>query len=109
MSDNLRILKRLLADARLAQDHETTKEVGEAIALERRREMPHTPGRYSATIALAADSVDQLRISDVFRVIEAASDGRFLDGFAEWLRTQRPELGVEITECMAEIRPLGLN
>lgn len=53
-------------------------------------------------IKIAADSVQQLRRCDVFRVLEwCPTDERA--ALAEWIVSERADLGDEVAEVMAEI------
>ena len=54
---------------------------------------------YEAAIKIAANSVSELRKSDVFRVLEQNSDRA---GLAAFISAQRPDLAAEVTEIMEE-------
>ena len=60
--------------------------------------------RFLTLLAIAADSPEQLRRCDVYRVVEAAHDAR-MAGFAEWLEGQRRDLEDAIAEAVADMAP----
>lgn len=60
--------------------------------------------RFTTLLAIAADSPEQLRRCDVYRVVEAAQDVG-MAGFAEWLGGLRPDLEDAIAEAVADLAP----
>lgn len=61
---------------------------------------------YAAMIAIAADSVQNLRKADVFRVLdEAAAENR--QGLAEFIKSNRAELTDEVEDALGEINGNG--
>lgn len=52
-------------------------------------------------IRIAADTVQELRRCDVFRVLDWYADMRH--DFAEWIVTNRPDLADEVADVMAEL------
>ncbi len=59
--------------------------------------------KYESIIQIAADSVDKLRTVDVFRTIETADGQGCLKGFVDYLRSVRPDLEQEITDCIEDL------
>ena len=51
-------------------------------------------------IRIAADSVQQLRKVDVYRVLETCSDAQSV---ADYIVANRPDLKSEVIECLAEM------
>ena len=53
-------------------------------------------------IKIAADSIEQLRKQDVFRVLESAPTGK-LNKVADFIKLNRPDLIEEAKECLIEL------
>lgn len=60
--------------------------------------------RFTTLLAIAADSPEQLRRCDVYRVVEAAQDAG-MAGFPAWLEELRPDLVDEIAEATTDLAP----
>lgn len=62
-------------------------------------------GSYDPMMAvkLAADSIEQLRKCDVFRVLNSTMTGPNLRAVAAFITTHRPDLATEVVECLADI------
>lgn len=54
---------------------------------------------YTEAVKVAADSIVKLRQSDVYRLIDWYPQ---LDGFAAWIKEQRPDLASEVDACVEE-------
>ena len=52
-------------------------------------------------IKIAADSIQTLRLPDVFRVLEWNSESR--TELAEWIKASRPDLASEVDSCISEL------
>jgi len=59
--------------------------------------------RISGSIAIAADSVSELRRVDVYRVLSNASEQEVLVETTEHIWNLRPDLRDEITSCLEEL------
>ena len=57
---------------------------------------------FEAAIKIAANSVSELRKSDVFRVLEQNTDRA---GLAAFISIERPDLAAEVAEIMEEEFP----
>ena len=53
-------------------------------------------------IKIAADSIQTLRKSDVFRVLEQ-NDVAIREKLANYISTNRPDLVEEVNECLADL------
>lgn len=53
-------------------------------------------------ITIAADSVEEIRRCDVFRVLEWCPAGERAE-LAGWITGERPDLAGEVAECMADL------
>jgi hypothetical protein len=69
-------------------------------AEEARRE---TEQLYINLVKLSAETIDQLRCCDVYRIIEACPRGELI-GFSEWLTERRPEYAETIQAGINEIK-----
>jgi len=58
--------------------------------------------RYETLIAIAADSLQTLRVYDVYRVLSEAP-ARMRAGLADWIAAGRPDLAAECAECLADL------
>lgn len=58
--------------------------------------------RYETLILIAADSLQALRVCDVFRVLDEAP-ARQRKGLADWIAAGRPDLAAECAECLADL------
>ncbi len=56
--------------------------------------------QFQAAILTSADSIEQLRKSDVFRVLD---ENNHVDGLAAWIKTQRPDLATAVDEALADL------
>lgn len=56
--------------------------------------------QFKMAILTSADSVEQLRGSDVFRVLD---ENRHLAGLAGWIKKKRPDLAGKVDEAVAEL------
>jgi len=52
-------------------------------------------------IKIAADSIEQLRRCDVFRLLDTYADDR--QDMAEYIRHHRPDLAGEVTDCLMDL------
>jgi hypothetical protein len=60
-------------------------------------------------ITLAANNVKELRVHDVYRVLDAADEQHLLSDMADYLKQARPDLLPEIASCMEDIGLLNAN
>ena len=54
---------------------------------------------HAHALKIAADSLETLRKSDVYRVLEAS---RFDAGLAAYISVGRPDLATEVAECLED-------
>jgi DNA-directed RNA polymerase subunit RPC12/RpoP len=59
--------------------------------------------RVLGSLRLAADSLADLRQSDVYRVLEDAHEGGYADTMGRWLIRHRPDLEGEVRACLDEL------
>ena len=52
-------------------------------------------------IKTAADTVGELRRSDVYRVLSEAGEERY--SLATWIEEKRPDLSAEVSGCLEDI------
>lgn len=55
---------------------------------------------FEAAILTSADSIEQLRRLDVFRVLD---ENQHIDGLAAWIKAKRPDLANEVNEAVTEL------
>ena len=60
--------------------------------------------RFDLLIQIAADSVEQLRNLDVYRVLSQAQNPQSLDALGAYIERHRPDLAREIAESLVDIR-----
>lgn len=60
--------------------------------------------RFDRLIQIAADSVEQLRNLDVYRVLSQAQNPQSLDALGAYIERHRPDLASEIAESLVDIR-----
>jgi hypothetical protein len=61
---------------------------------------------FETAILTSADSIEQLRGSDVFRVL---AENEHVDGLAEWIIKQRPDLKVKTIAMVELLREISLE
>jgi hypothetical protein len=54
-------------------------------------------------VKISADSVEQLRPCDVFRVVDSANEQGVMMAFGDWLRKKRPELTMKVVDAIGEV------
>jgi hypothetical protein len=59
--------------------------------------------RLNMLIQAAADSLAELRKTDVMRVIESAEGSGLLEEMKTKIETERPDLKEEVAECIEEL------
>ena len=57
--------------------------------------------KFDNLITIAADSIEKLRMCDVFRVLEWNEENRA--ELAEWLKTKRPDLAEEVESSLRDL------
>lgn len=57
----------------------------------------------SQHIQCAADSIDQLRLADVYRVLVESNDDKYRSDIATYIKHHRPDLVEEVDSVMSEV------